>query len=70
MDATSPVTGPCLAMRSRYFGTGSWKYLVVWVGSQGPPQDRQGRPYVASMPPRRACAKRGHPCLAVPVEGV
>lgn len=35
MGATSPVTRPCLAMRSRYFGTGSWKYrVVVWVVPQ------------------------------------
>ena len=35
VGATAPVTRPCLAMRSRYFGTGSCKYrVVVWVVPQ------------------------------------
>lgn len=33
MGTSSPVTRPCLAMRSRYFGTGSWEvqYLLEWA---------------------------------------
>lgn len=68
MGATSPVTRPRLAMRSRYFGTGSWKYLFfVWAASKTRSREDRDGPMWSPRPleePTSRGVTHVSPCLS------